>query len=83
MPPKILSGITFPVVEDDDDLRLLLTEFYLNWRRALLEKLLRMCRESRLEAMVDQSTLDFLYNADTVNTVAHVLEVLGRFSCMP
>ena len=28
-------------------------------------------------------TLDFRYDGDTVDTVAHVVEVFGRFPCMP
>ena len=30
-----------------------------------------------------QVRLDFRYDGDTVDTVAHVVEVFGRFSCMP
>src|SRR5260370_20216422 len=62
-------------------------------RCSLLTYRFRYARRSRLEKQptdlrrktcyFGDRTLDFCYDGDTVDTVAHVVEVFGRFPCMP
>jgi 2,4-dienoyl-CoA reductase-like NADH-dependent reductase (Old Yellow Enzyme family) len=62
-------------------------------RRIREEVDIRTGRRSRLEKQptdlrrktcyFGDRTLDFRYDGDTMDTVAHVVEVFGRFPCMP